>query len=831
MAAGKTPKSLLRAYGAKLLANGYSIIPIPAGTKAPVGKGWQNIKATEGDVNAWAANARYRNGNIGFLAKYTPAVDIDIYDEEMAQLMRAHTEEIIGKTMSRVGQAPKIMLIYRTDDPFTKRKVTYLDEDQVKHSIEILADGQQFVGIGIHPDTKKPYRWQSMDMSPIGMDASFLPEITLDHIDTLFDVFDMEAKRRGWTKKKHQAESTSLATMDENDSALLSHKPPLENITTEQIAEILNWVPNNDDYEEWLKVGMALHHQYDGNEEGLQLWHDWSETAHNYDSDALEFKWNSFHDEMGRNITTVATLIKIAKDFRVEHAAEQFDKIIAKVKEATNPQEILTTLAAKWGKQLESDFQIDMVAQAIAARIKELTGNKPRIEVCRKAVKEGFKSSFDYKEIPHWCQNVVYVDSDEQFFLMDNRLALSERAFNARNNRHLLSKKDRSNMEAIPEQQAAQLALNVFQIPVASGYIYLPGAERIVEWADNQHVNLFNADDLTPLPDRLTSKDKRAIEAVKRHFEISYPVAREREILLSWLAYTLKRMDKKVRWAVVLQGVDGAGKGFLGEMLMAILGKNNVVTVSAQALEEKYTSFFENKKVVVLEEARIHGTSRYAVMDKLKPFITNDVVDIRRMHKDTYNIPSCTNTMILTNHADALPVYDADRRYFVIGTSFQTREQIEKFRLKHPDHFDDLFNAIAYHAGAIREWLEDHPLHDEFDPDGHAPQTEAKTRMMELSRGDENDDLEDLIHNSRDPEVSPLLLNVSRLRDLAMDYSAIVPYGPKLSAYLSSKGYVYVGRARNEDGRQCRYWSKSPTLFPTNGLQHYIDDFLELAHL
>ena len=234
---------------------------------------------------------------------------------------------------------------------------------------------------------------------------------------------------------------------------------------------------------------------------------------------------------------------------------------------------------------------------------------------------------------------------------------------------------------------------------------------------------------------------------------------------------------------------------------------------------------------MVLEEARIHGTSRYAVMDKLKPFITNDVVSIRRMHRDSYNVPNVTSTIILTNHSDALPVYDADRRYFVISTHFQTKQMIEKFRERHPDHYDDIFNAIAYYPGAIREWLEDYPLHPEFDPDGHAPMTDAKSRMIDLARGDDEDEIEEMIAESRDPEVSRLLLNVGKLRDMAMDNSVGVPYGPKLSNFLTSKGFVYVGRARGANGKQARYWSRSPDVVVRPNLQAWIDDFIELASL
>lgn len=831
--ATKQPGSLLRKYGAKLLENGYSILPIPSGKKGPVEPKWQSLRANPNMVRAWS-EGKYKHGNIGFHTRLTPAVDIDIYDEKMSALMAHHAQEIIGKTITRVGQAPKTMLIYRTDAPFSKQKITFVDLDGVEHSIEVLGDGQQFVGIGIHPDTKRAYRWRSLEESPIGVKVEDLPEITADHIKTLFDVFKMEASRNGWTLKSHSAQNNRNTHTDseidsDNDQALLAFKAPLDNITVEQLREVLKWVPGNEEYDDWLKVGMALHHQFDGDEDGLALWHEWSEGASNYDADTLERKWNSFADEIGRNVTTVATLLKKAKEHRVAHAQETFSKIQRKIDECTSEVELLGTLAAKWGRVLESDYQVDLLATSIVKRVRELTGKGIRIDVVRKAINEGYKSDFDYKDVPHWCDNVVYVDKEEQFFLMDSRLALSERAFNGRNNRHLLSKKDRASMDAVPEQQASQLALNVYQVPVVSGYVYLPGAERVVTWCGNQHVNLFNGNDMAPTPEKLSKKDRRAIEIVQKHFEISYPVERERELLLSWLAYTIKRMDKKIRWAPVIQGVDGAGKGFIGEMLMAILGKNNVSSISAQALEEKYTSFFENRKIVVLEEARIHGATRYAVMDKLKPYITNDVVDIRRMHQDTYNIPSVLNLMILTNHADALPMYDADRRYFVVSTYFQTKEMIGKFRAANPDYFDDLFNAIAYHPGAIREWLEDYKLHEEFNPDGHAPHTDAKDRMGELARGSDNDELEELLQSAIDPEVTEYVLNVSRLRELATDQSIPFPADAKLSSFLSYRGFVYAGRARNQEGKMCRYWTRHPDKIGKPTFQGWLDNFFELS--
>ncbi len=42
-----------------------------------------------------------------------------------------------------------------------------------------------------------------------------------------------------------------------------------------------------------LQIGFALHHQYDGGERGLELWHEWSLLGNNYDAAEIDEKWAS----------------------------------------------------------------------------------------------------------------------------------------------------------------------------------------------------------------------------------------------------------------------------------------------------------------------------------------------------------------------------------------------------------------------------------------------------------------------------------------------------------------------------------------------------------
>lgn len=76
------------------------------------------------------------------------------------------------------------------------------------------------------------------------------------------------------------------------------------------IADMLSYVINNDlPYDEWVSIGMAIHHATQGS--GFDLWDQWSSTSTKHDSSKMQYKWGSF----GRsaNPVTIGTLIHHAE--------------------------------------------------------------------------------------------------------------------------------------------------------------------------------------------------------------------------------------------------------------------------------------------------------------------------------------------------------------------------------------------------------------------------------------------------------------------------------------------------------------------------------------
>jgi len=65
-------------------------------------------------------------------------------------------------------------------------------------------------------------------------------------------------------------------------------------------------------YKPWLDLGMALHHQFEGEYRGLEIWHKASAELPNYEASELDGKWHGFGKGAGREIT-LRTIFDMAK--------------------------------------------------------------------------------------------------------------------------------------------------------------------------------------------------------------------------------------------------------------------------------------------------------------------------------------------------------------------------------------------------------------------------------------------------------------------------------------------------------------------------------------
>lgn len=829
-------------YGVPLAEAGYEVIWIPKGQKGPKESHWQSMQTDVQTVREHAANGK-ADFNVGIRTRYTPAIDLDILDDELAEELEQWCIDNLGAAPVRVGQAPKRLLVYATDKPQKKRKITFEDANGVNNAIEILGDGQQFVAYGIHPGTKKPYHWTSAkDLTKF--ETLDLTLLDWGQVDALFAFFRSKAREMGWKLVSDSAgtrpDRRQTASEGEGSYGDIGDTQTRGRFTHSELQGYLALLdPDEGGYERWLQVGQALHSATEGSDEGLKLWDEWSVASADYDSDEIEAKWPSFGVGGHSQMITGRTLAKWAGERREVEEAKTYEQIVTDIADCESVNTLTTSTLREIAKHIASPALHDALLTTIAKRTKSL-GSAVSIATIRNLLKKEVRKTKHTEEsvLPDWCEDYIFVKQDNMFFSTDTRLKCDKEGFNAEFNRKIPRGED--------PVVASKVVLDEYGMRVVDSYTYMPGHPLFVNSSGVRYVNLYNDRSVPTCPKALNEDQKHAVELVKGHFKLLFPDDRERKLLMSYFAYIVQNLDKRVRWAPLIYGAQGAGKTFFHQMMTNVLGKENTMSVNSRQLKQQFTSWAEGNKLVSFEEIRVKGENRFELMDALKPFITNDDVDVRRMHTDIYKVPNVTCFLLFTNHADAIPVQDSDRRWLILATSILSAKQMKDFNEANPEYFVNLFAAIKDHAGAILKWLKQYKLHPEFKADGNAAETDAKNLMRDVSRAEAFDDLEELLNQGPQwdicnelvcihslkrytQETSPTM-GMDNLDDDGMDATPrgiILPNEKMTHNLLEQLGFHAIGKARKEpgltkkgsSGPQRMFYTKYPELFTRKNLQ------------
>jgi hypothetical protein len=356
----------------QMFRNGYHPVPIigahintKSAGKRPTMSDWRTIcqTADEPTIESWERRQPDCT-NSGMLCGGVSGVDIDVLDADLSVQINAMAIARLGPTpLKRIGRAPKTLLCYGLADPINKLSTPDLlfpdDADDAKPTkVEIMGDGQQVVAFGIHPETNAEYHWP--EQSPLDTHADDLPLVTAEALAAFIaEAEQMIRAAGGQTKAERKAErmadidSPPLVPVAETKSvdigrdkigqmvdaiktnAVRNANQGYEKPSTELIVSALDAVPNDLDYDDWIKMGYALR---DGlGVDGLDVWLAYSETYVGNDPAVTKDKWKSF--DKGRSVK-VATLFWWARKNGWRPPQEQW-KLGLKMTDKGTPRTLL----------------------------------------------------------------------------------------------------------------------------------------------------------------------------------------------------------------------------------------------------------------------------------------------------------------------------------------------------------------------------------------------------------------------------------------------------------------------------------------------------------
>jgi len=714
--------------GPTLHQAGWPVIPIKPGTKAPGEGAWQNGFPLE-RIKAFAANG-YAGGSTGLLAKHFPGADVDVTDKACATAIAKAIMAVLGPAPVRVGSAPKCLLMYATAEPFKKRKVFLADPqgntkgaDGKEYAVEFLGDGQQYLIYGQHPDGFE-YRWPRGG-GPLESEVWDLTTITADQVDAFIARLP-ELLPPGWTVRSASGSSGSVQVLD----AFEAYRAQLDGWDLERVRqEVAPHLDLEMDYDSWVRVGQALYHQFDGAPEAFELWDEIFQESSKYAGpDYGQARWDSFSVQRatGRGPVTLASILADTKEARgVQAQVNAVDAVAthrAAIEAATTEltvREICQRIAADGSVDALSR---DTLVGVIQNKLRDINGVKPTKAAVTALVAMTRVARTGPSLGPEWIKPWCYVSGEAKFFNRNTKELITREAFDASFGR-LMEPDDDGNLP-----QASRMACDVWEIPVVYERMYLPSAGELFTLDGKEYAN-----DYRPESEPIGVVDQAVNAVLMRHVELLIPDRAYRDLFLQWAAWVVRNPGKKVLWAVLVKGVEGDGKSVLGSMIAQAMGHINVGIISPETMAgSNFNDWAKGRCVNVLEEIKIPG-HRHDVYNKIKPLITNPRIEVHGKGKASTTVINTTNYIGFTNHDDAMPLDDKDRRNFVLFTPWRNIDEmhaaVAALGLTIDQYWEQLWDPIKNRPDAVRGFFDSIDI-STFNSNSRAPASSFKTELV-----------------------------------------------------------------------------------------------------
>lgn len=328
------------------IRHGWSLVPIPMGTKGPRTPGW-NLKE-----NALKSQADLPAGfGIGLAHAYSGTMALDIDNWTVATTLLAP----YGIDLRALYEAPDAVVI-NSGKPGRGKLIYSMPFGAALPSKKILHNGitayelrcatasgltvQDVLPPSIHPETQQPYTWAGRGH---WMRPPVIPQV-------LLDVWN------GMLTDDKQRTITTDGTID---------------ASWEEIRQALDHISPDCSRDEWINIGMALHWagtQTDQLDQALALWDEWSTPSVKYPGQReMLTQWNCFRVDKASAVK-LGTLFHYAKEHGWHRPTPDVSELFKNIEAPTvSPEDMLRGLRPN-----VPDVDMDLFPPVLASRAKQI---------------------------------------------------------------------------------------------------------------------------------------------------------------------------------------------------------------------------------------------------------------------------------------------------------------------------------------------------------------------------------------------------------------------------------------------------------------------------
>ncbi|OZI23738.1 hypothetical protein CAL26_09920 [Bordetella genomosp. 9] len=428
------------------------------------------------------------------------------------------------------------------------------------------------------------------------------------------EVLELFAQRFPGTSTKWAAKGAAL-----DDDPLMTYSPPL-NASDDEIRGWLALTEVNTSYEEWLKVGMALHHETAGDIRGLELWDEWSATGNDYPTEGrvhLEGKWDSFGRLGNRAPLTLRGVRRRAI------AAKHKDDIVLDAKDH------LTTAVKFLDTQYQGDDGATLMRCGglwyyhVGSHWAELPAEDLRADMWQwlSAAKKHGKDG----------EIVSYMPSPSQIDATLDALRSAARGRNLRAPCWL---------PGFTGAPAADL------ISMANGILHIE-SRRLLPPTSSYFT-------LNALPYGW-DEDIEPVEWLKFLDQVFPGDDESRQTLQEMFGYLLTADTSQQKMFLII-GPKRSGKGTIGRVLGSLVGRGNLVSPTLTSLTSNFgMQPLIDKLVALVPDARVGAHSNtQAVVEKLLMVSGEDDITVDRKNRDAWSGKLSARFVFLTNETPQL---------------------------------------------------------------------------------------------------------------------------------------------------------------------------------
>jgi hypothetical protein len=180
------------------------------------------------------------------------------------------------------------------------------------------------------------------------------------------------------------------------------------------------------------------------------------------------------------------------------------------------------------------------------------------------------------------------------------------------------------------------------------------------------------------------------------------------QYMQKWICHFIN--GRKMKTALYLKGVQGAGKSTLPTFLMNVIGNSNAYkTQTNSCLSNRFNGELQGIILLILEELKCASPIEWKMMNSsLNMITTENYISIEEKGKTPINIVNNISTIITSNDS-AIRMDKNDRRYLMTDISIKKMDDVEYFNKVYSILNNEFYQKVFYF------WCKDFAQKNEFN--------------------------------------------------------------------------------------------------------------------